>query len=139
MMTKDEVPAALSSEEEARYQRMADWAETEMPLAPKSASGRRGSEAAAHGRSVLLEAGMDPAELDRLIGGRPSLNPDAATGEHSPHLNLRVTADTKQQIRRLADERGVRPSEMARELLAVGLRELQRTHSGSTRQEEHPA
>lgn len=138
-MTNKETPAVLSVEEEARYQQMADWVETEMPLAPKNAKGRRGSEAAARGRSVLLEAGMDPAELDRLIGGRPGLNPEAATGEHSPHLNLRVTAATKQQIKELADERGIRPSEMARELLAVGLRELDRTQSGATRREKHPA
>ncbi|MGO2541922.1 MAG: hypothetical protein ACTH8J_12300 [Specibacter sp.] len=78
-MTKQEA-SELNIEEEARYQQMADWAENDLLRVQSSGTIRHGSEAAAHGRSVLLEAGMDPADLDRLIGGRPSLDPDAKSG-----------------------------------------------------------
>ncbi len=115
----------LTTEEGTRYQQMADWAENELPLAQPSGTIHRGSEAAAHGRSVLLEAGMDPAELDRLIGGRPSLDPDAKPGKHSPHLNLRVTEALKQQLKDLADERKINSSDLVREILTAGVQEMQ--------------
>lgn len=133
-MTKNEGPK-LSAEEEARYQQMADWAENELPQAKPAGRVRRGSEAAAHGRSVLLEAGMDPAELDRLIGGRPRLDPDAKPGKHSPHLNLRVTEDLKQQLKDLADERNINSSDLVREILIAGVHQMQH----SRKREKHPA
>lgn len=137
-MTKKEAPA-LSADEEARYQEMADWAENDLPNAPVSPTVRRGSDSAARGRAVLLEAGMDPAELDRLIGGRPSVDPEAKPGKQSPQINVRVSADLKKQIRALAEGRGIRPSDMTREVLTAGLQELQRSHHGTTRRAEHPA
>ncbi len=133
-MTEKEAPE-LNTDEEARYQQMADWAENELPQAQPSGTIRRGSEAAAHGRSVLLEAGMDPAELDRLIGGRPNLDPDATPGKHSPHLNLRVTADLKQQLKDLADERNINSSDLIREILTAGVYQMQH----SRKREKHPA
>ncbi|ALE04830.1 hypothetical protein AL755_03900 (plasmid) [Arthrobacter sp. ERGS1:01] len=137
-MTKKDA-LALSADDQARYDSMADWAEDAMPFAAGTATVRRGSEAAAHGRAALLEAGMDPAELDRLIGGRPSVDPDAKPGKHSPQINVRVSADMKQQIKALAAERDVRPSDMTREVLEAGLRELQRSHHGAARRVKHPA
>lgn len=69
-MTEKDVPE-LNTDEESRHQQRADWAENELPQPKPSGLARSGSEAAAHGRSVLLEAGLDPAERDRLIGGHP--------------------------------------------------------------------
>ena len=78
---------------------------------------------------------MDPAELDRLIGGRPSLDPDAKPGKHSPHLNLRVTEDLKQQLKDLADERKINSSDLVREILTAGVHQMQH----SRKREKHPA
>ncbi|ALE93801.1 hypothetical protein AOC05_18175 [Arthrobacter alpinus] len=133
-MTKKDA-SELNAEEEARYQQMADWAENGLPQAKPSGIVRRGSEAAAHGRSILLEAGMDPAELDRLIGGRPNLDPDAKPGKHSPHLNLRVTEDLKQQLKDLAAERQINSSDLVREILTAGVHQMQQ----SRKREKHPA
>lgn len=133
-MTKKDT-AELNTGAEARYQQMADWAENELPQAKPGGTVRRGSEAAAHRRSVLLEAGLDPAELDRLIGGRPSLDPAAKPGKHSPHLNLRVTEDLKQQLKDLAEERHINSSDLVREILTAGVHQMQH----SRKREKHPS
>lgn len=133
-MTKKDTPE-LNTEEVARYQQMADWAENELPQAKPGGTVRPGSEAAAHGRSVLMEAGMDPAELDRLIGGRPSLDPSAKPGKHSPHLNLRATEDLKQQLKDLAEERHINSSDLVREILTAGVHQMQH----SRKREKHPS
>ena len=131
--------AVLTAEDQARYQQMADWAENDMVPGAGPGAALHGADAAAHARAILVEAGMDPAELNSLIGGRPNLDPDAMPGKHSSQLNLRVTADLKQQLKDLAHERGTRPSEPARELLAAGVRELQRSHHGETHRAGPPA
>ncbi len=137
-MAKKEA-AALTAEDQGRYQQMADWAENDMAPTAEPGTALHGENAAADARAMLVEAGMDPAELNSLIGRRPNLDPDAVPGKHSPQLNLRVTADLKQQLKDLAHERGTKPSELARELLTAGVRELQRTHQGTTHREKHPA
>ncbi|PYI68797.1 hypothetical protein CVV68_05805 [Arthrobacter livingstonensis] len=137
-MAKKEA-AALTAKDQTRYQIMADWAESAMAPVAVRGTALYGEDAAAHARGMLADAGMDPAELDRLIGGRPNLDPDAKPGKHSPQLNLRVTPELKQQISDLAHERGTKPSELARELLTAGVRELQRSHQGTTHGKTHTA
>lgn len=88
---------------------------------------------------MLTEVGIDPAALNRPIGGRPDLDPDAKPGTHSPQINVRVTADLKQQIKDLAQERGTNPSDLAKELLTAGVREQQRSHKRTNTREKHPA
>lgn len=131
--------AALTAEEQARYQRMGDWTESDMGPAAVPGTALHGADAAAHARAMLAEAGIDPAELDRLIGGRPSVDPDAKPGKHSPQLNLRVSADLKLQIQELAHERGTKPSELARELLAAGVQELRQSNRDANKREKHPS
>jgi hypothetical protein len=133
------VKQALGAGEEARYQAMAEWAENELPDAPATGGVRRGSDAAAHGRAALIAAGMDPAELSRLIGGRPSVDPAATPGRNSPQMNVRVSAELKLQIQELAHERGTKPSELARELLTIGVRDLQRANKDIHKREKHLA
>lgn len=137
-MTKKE-SAALTAEQQASYQQMADLAESESTPAAAKGSAQHGTNAAAQARAMLAAAGMDPAELNRLIGGRPSVDPDIEPGKHSPQLNLRVSADLKNELKALADERKIKPSELARELLAAGVHELRRSGAAAHTREKHPA
>lgn len=129
-MTKKE-SAALTAEQQASYQQMVDLAESESTPAAAKGSAQHGTNAAAQARAMLAAAGMDPTELNRLIGGRPSVDPEAEPGKKSPQLNLRVSADLKKELKALADERKIRPSELARELLAAGVHELRRSSGES--------
>lgn len=122
-MAKKKGPG-LTMEQEARYQAMADWAENDMVPASTYENTLHGPDAAAHAREVLTAAGMDAAELNRLIGGRPNLDPKAPLGKHSPQLNLRVTEELKQQLHDLAKELNIPTSTLARKLLADGVQEL---------------
>ena len=137
-MTKKE-SAALTAEQQASYQQMADLAESESTPAAAKASAQHGTNAAAQARAMLAAAGMDPAELNRLIGGRPSVDPESEPGKKSPQLNLRVSADLKKELKALADERKIRPSELARELLTAGVHELRRSGAAAHKREKHPA
>lgn len=137
-MTKKE-SAALTAEQQASYQQMADLAESESTPAAAKGSAQHGTNAAAQARAMLAAAGMDPAELNRLIGGRPSVDPDIEPGKHSPQLNLRVSADLKKELKALADERKIKPSELARELLTAGVHELRRSGAATHTREKHPA
>ncbi len=107
-MAKKEAEA-LTAEDQDPYQQMADWAEDDMAPVAVPGTAPHGEDAAAHARAMLIDAGMDPAEFNSLIGGRPNLAPEAAAGKHSPQLNLRVTADLKQQLKDLAHERATKP------------------------------
>lgn len=137
-MTKQE-SVALTAEQQASYLQMADLAESENTPAATKGSAQRGTNAAAQARAMLAAAGMDPSELNRLIGGRPSVDPEAEHGQHSPQLNLRVSADLKNELKTLADERKIRPSELARELLAAGVHELRRSGAAAHKREKHSA
>nr|WP_179275309.1 hypothetical protein [Rhodococcus sp. 06-1059B-a] len=55
------------------YDALSDWAENEMRLPKNSATARRGAHAVTAGKA-LLEG----------VGGRPSLDPNAAPGTVSP-------------------------------------------------------
>ena len=58
---------------ERDYQAAANWAEHDMTLKPSSTTALRGEAAAAHGK----------AALERALGGRPSIDPNAKPGQHS--------------------------------------------------------
>lgn len=137
-MTKKE-SVALTAEQQVSYQQMADLAENENTPAAAKGSAQHGTNAAAQARAMLAAAGMDTTELNRLIGGRPRVDPEAEPGDRSPQLNLRVSADLKNELKALADERKIRPSELARELLAAGVHELRRSGAAAHTLEKHPA
>lgn len=136
-MTKKDT--ALTAEQEAGYLAMAEAAESDATPAAIKGRALSGADAAAGARARLLAAGMDPAELNRTIGGRPSLDPAAEAGKHSPHLNLRVSAELKKDLVDLAADRNIRPSELARELLSAGVHELRRTSQETQHRKQHPA
>lgn len=63
--------SSLSAEEEARYQALANWAESDLDAVSGRGTPLRGTDAAAAGRAMLIAFGMDPAELDRTSEGHP--------------------------------------------------------------------
>lgn len=67
----ENLPSTLSAEEEARYQALADWAESDMTAVSGRGTPLRGADAAAAGRAMLIASGMDPAQLDRISEGHP--------------------------------------------------------------------
>ena len=69
-MVKNEA-SSLNAEEEARYQALADWAESDMAAVFGRGTPLRGVDAAAAGRAMLVASGMDPAELDHIKAGQP--------------------------------------------------------------------
>lgn len=104
---------------EQDYQADADWAEHEMGLTQATGGTvLRGAASAAHGRQMLEQAAGGPAELDKLLRGRPSIDPDAGPGEHSRVRQVRLPAAQNQQLDALAASEGRRPSEIMREAVA---------------------
>lgn len=90
------------------YQAAADWAENDMTLKPTSATALRGEAAAAHGRR----------ELERAMGGRPSIDPDAGPGEHARVRQVRIPADVNRRLERVAGSQHRRASDVMRDALA---------------------
>lgn len=64
---------------------------------------------------VLAEAGLTPA---RIGAGRPALG---APGKHSPQVSFRVPEALHDVARRVAQERGISLSQLAREALEHSL------------------
>lgn len=106
---------------EKRHQQLADWAEHEMELKPESTTALHGADAAAHAKAMFEAAGIDVGELARLIGGRPSLNPDAVPGAHSPKLNVRVPAPVSDALTAQARTLGMTTSALTRRILTEWL------------------
>lgn len=79
---------------------------------------RRGAAAAAHGRQILEQAAGGPAELEELLRGRPSIDPDAGQGEHSWVRQVRLSAAQDQQLEARAASGGRSSSDIMREAAA---------------------
>jgi len=104
---------------EQDYQAAADWAEHEMDLSRATGGTvHRGAAAAAHGRALLEQAAGGPAELDKALRGRPSIDPDAVPGEHSRVRQVRLPAAQNDQLDALAASEGRRPSAVIRDAVA---------------------
>lgn len=89
------------------YDALSDWAENEMTLPAKSATAKRGRDAAAAGRALL----------DR-VGGRPSLDPTAEPGTVSPARQVRLPAHLDARIDAIAAQQGRSRSEVLRDAAA---------------------
>ncbi len=89
------------------YAAAADWAENEMTLDPASATALRGEAAAAFGRELL----------ERATAGRPSIDPAAVPGKHSPARQVRLAERQSLRLDRLAERQGRRPSALLRDAL----------------------
>lgn len=122
-MTAIEATGGHTKREDAqeRYQQLAGWAENEMELKPESTSALRGADAAAHARAMFEAAGVDAGGLARLIGGRPSLDPNATPGAHSPKLNVRVPAPVNDALSAQARTLGLTTSALTRRILTEWL------------------
>lgn len=89
------------------YQQAADWAEADMTLKPASTTALRGPAAAEHGRELL----------ERATGGRPSIDPNARPGQHSPVRQVRLPADVNDQLAAIAQAEHRSPSDVIRTAL----------------------
>lgn len=89
-------------------QRAAEWAEEKMALKPDSTTALRGEAAAAFGRELL----------EKATGGRPSIDPNARAGQHSPVRQVRLPAEVNEQLAALAKTQHRRPSDVIRSALA---------------------
>jgi len=101
------------------YQAAADWAEHDMTLNPTSTTALRGEKAAEHGRRAL----------ERAMGGRPSIDPAAAPGQHARVRQVRLPADVDRRLEEVADTQHRRPSDVMRDALAEYLARAERTAS----------
>lgn len=90
------------------YDAAAEWAETEMTLPKNSATARRGDQAAAYGKAVL----------ERALGGRPSIDPDAGPGQHSKVRQVRLSQAVNDQLEAVAHHQRRRTSDVMRDALA---------------------
>lgn len=89
-------------------QALSDWAEREMVLKPNSRTALRGRPAAEFGR----------ATIERALGGRPPLDPNAAPGQHSPVRQVRLPAEVNDELTAVAAAEHRRPSDVIRAALA---------------------
>ena len=104
---------------EQDYQAAADWSEHEMDLSHAvGGTTRRGAAAAAHGRALLEHAAGGPAELEKAMRGRPSIDPDAGPGQHARVRQVRLPAAQNEQLDALAAAEGRRPSAVIRDAVA---------------------
>lgn len=90
------------------YDTAAQWAETEMTPPKNSITARRGDQAAAYGKAVL----------ERALGGRPSIDPDAAPGQHSKVRQVRLPQAVNDQLEEVAHHQHRRTSDVMRDALA---------------------
>ncbi len=93
---------------EEDYQQAADWAEHDMTLKPASTTALRGAAAATFGRDLL----------ERATGGRPSIDPRARPGQHSPVRQVRLPAEVNEQLAALAQAEHRSASDVIRAALA---------------------
>lgn len=106
----------LTAAEEKRYARMAaEHERNPQPLDPARAL--FGDEAAAAGRALLEECLGGPEALERALGGRPSLSPEAPRGHRSPVRSLRLPDELSRRLDAQAEAEGRRPSDVMRDAL----------------------
>ncbi|GAA0314605.1 hypothetical protein [Kineococcus aurantiacus] len=84
-------------DETARDEAAAAWAEHDMRLRPDSPTALHGQDAAAHGRSALLEALGSPEALERAVRGRKTPGHNRPAGR-SPKRQVTVPADLDARI-----------------------------------------
>ena len=115
-MMKNTGPKALSKTEERQYAELAERAERG-ELRPAGRV-KRGPEAAAEGRRLIMEAtgASSVEEAFRLALGRPPVA-EAGRGP-SPTWRLRTSPELDDAVRRVARERGVPVALVIREAVA---------------------
>ena len=94
---QDATPDAAARDQAARDEAAADWAEHDMTLHPDSPTALHGQDAAAHGRSALLNALGSPEAIERAVRGRKTLGHNRPAGR-SPKRQVTVPADLDARI-----------------------------------------
>lgn len=90
-----------------RYHALADWAESDAPtIHPDKGTSGPQSQAAAH-------------ELLRRAGGRPSVDPAATPGEHSPRRQVRLPRRISDRVDELAGADNRSPSDLMRDAIVA--------------------
>jgi hypothetical protein len=88
------------------YHRLADWAESDQPrIHPER--GETGTTATEASRELL-----------RRAGGRPSVDPAAEPGAHSPRRQVRLSRSLSDQVDALAKRDNRSPSDLMRDAIA---------------------
>jgi hypothetical protein len=108
--------SGLSDDEERRYEALsADYERDPQPIDPQKAL--FGEAAATASRSLLEEALGGAEALERALGGRPSLSPQAPRGHRSPVRSLRLPEELSVRLDAQATAEGRRPSDVMRDAL----------------------
>jgi len=124
-MTKDRDPLIggnVSPEEDALYAAWSDRIEADDIHTPETAQAFEGAGAQRATRALLEEI-VGAKELDRAIGrGRPTLAGVGKRGE-SPKIQVRLPRDLDEALKARAAIEHRKPSELAREAIALYLRD----------------
>jgi hypothetical protein len=104
--------------EQARAERLSEWAESDAGLIPEDAQIIRSTGEGA-GRELLEAALGSPEAVERVIG-RPTLNGTVATGK-SPTRQVRLPSHLDALLTERAAAEHRKPSEVMREALALYL------------------
>ena len=102
---------------DAEWDAAAQWAERELPDASPGRRVLRGQAAGDYGRSVLEAALGSPAAVEKAIGGRPKLNPDAPVGQHARQRRVRLPAALDTALDAAAAAQGRNASAVLRDAL----------------------
>jgi len=108
-----------TSPTKAEIDDVAQWAEAGY-LDPNFAGGKAlpAAAAAAAGSAILETAHVDIDAIERVVGGRPRLDPAAPRGSRSPRVNVAIPETMDEVLKGKAKARGVRTSVLVREALA---------------------
>jgi hypothetical protein len=94
------------STDQDRYNKLADWAESdEREIHPERGESGPASQAATR-------------ELLRRAGGRPSVDPTAAPGAHAPRRQVRLPRALSERVDALAEQESRSPSDLMREAIS---------------------
>lgn len=103
---------------EQEYAELAQWAENVDPAAINGGTVRRGTAAAAHARAVLEEAAGGVEQLQKALGGRPSIDPAARPGQRARVRHLRLPAAVSAAVDEIAAVEHRTASEVMRDAVA---------------------
>lgn len=106
----------LSGRDQVEFER-ASIAYEERPAPIDSASTVLGRSAAESGRAMLEGVLGGPSAVERALGGRPPLSPDAPRGHRSPVRSLRLPVELSRRLDEVAESEGRRASDIMRDAL----------------------
>ena len=88
----------LTTEDQERYRKLAELEEQPTGEVTGGADTHHGTDSAAFGHQLLLEALGSEAAVKRAVGGRPNVGHQFAGRGESPSIRVRVTQIRKDEI-----------------------------------------